>query len=108
MYRVAVNTSITYIKQEKRKPKSYYTENFPEIRDSPYDNKQEVQSKAFYEALQLLKPVEKALMFLYLEDMSHREIGENLGISEVNARVKLNRTKEKLQTILKKNGNGFR
>lgn len=107
MYRVAVNTSITYFKHEKKKPIAYSSENFPEISDSPYDNEKDLQSKAFHEALQTLKPIEKALMFLYLEDLSHREIGENLGISEINARVKLNRVKEKLQTILKKNGYGF-
>lgn len=107
MYRVALNTAITYFKREKKRPKSHFSDNFPEISDSPYDDKQDIQAKAFYEALQLLKPVEKALMFLYLEDMSHREIGDNLGISEVNARVKLNRTKEKLQRILKNNGHGF-
>lgn len=37
-----------------------------------------------------------------MEGLSHREIGEQLGISEGNARVKLNRTKEKLQEIIKK------
>ncbi|UUC44141.1 RNA polymerase sigma factor [Flavobacterium cerinum] len=107
MYRVAVNTSITYIKQEKRKPKANYTENFPEIRDTPYNDEKDIQSKAFFEALQTLKPIEKALMFLYLENLSHRKIGENLGISEGNARVKLSRVKEKLQIILKKNGHEF-
>jgi len=44
---------------------------------------------------------------LFLEGMNHKDIAENLGISEVNARVKLNRTKEKLQTIIKKNGYEF-
>lgn len=107
MYRVAVNTSVTYFKQGTKKPKSQFSENFPEIRDNPYDNTQDAQSIAFYKALQLLKPVEKALIFLYLEDLSHREIGDNLGISEVNARVKLNRVKEKIQVILKKNGHEF-
>ena len=36
-----------------------------------------------------------------MEGMSHKEIGNNLGLSEGNARVKLNRTKEKIQQIIK-------
>ncbi|ULT22748.1 hypothetical protein KUH03_25965 [Sphingobacterium sp. E70] len=37
-----------------------------------------------------------------MEGQSHREIAAHLGISEVNARVKLNRTKERIQQIIKK------
>jgi RNA polymerase sigma-70 factor (ECF subfamily) len=37
---------------------------------------------------------------LYLEDKDYREISETMGITEVNARVKMNRVKTKLKTIL--------
>ena len=52
------------------------------------------------EAVQQLNDIEKALVFLYLEDKDYREISATLGISEVNARVKMNRVKKKLRTIL--------
>ena len=38
--------------------------------------------------------------FLHLEDKSYKEISDTMGISEVNARVKINRVKTKLRTIL--------
>ena len=47
-----------------------------------------------------LNDIDKALIFLYLEDKPYKEIAETLGISEVNARVKMNRSKEKLRKIL--------
>ena len=47
-----------------------------------------------------LNDIEKALVFLYLEDKNYAEISETLGISEVNARVKMNRVKGKLKKIL--------
>ena len=47
-----------------------------------------------------LNDIEKALVFLYLENKNYREISETMGISEVNARVKMNRIKTKLRTIL--------
>jgi RNA polymerase sigma-70 factor (ECF subfamily) len=53
-----------------------------------------------YKAVHELNDIEKALIFLYLEDKDYREISETMGISEVNARVKMNRIKTKLKTIL--------
>ena len=53
-----------------------------------------------YSAVKDLNDIDKALVFLYLEDKNYREISETLGITEVNARVKMNRIKEKLRTIL--------
>ena len=53
-----------------------------------------------YSAVKDLNDIEKALVFLYLEDKSYREISDTLGITEVNARVKMNRTKDKLRKIL--------
>ena len=51
-------------------------------------------------AIHKLNDIDKALIFLYLEDKPYREISETLGISSVNARVKMKRAKEKLKNIL--------
>ena len=48
-----------------------------------------------------LNDIDKAIIFLYLEDKNYEEISETLGITEVNARVKMNRIKKKLKKILK-------
>ena len=39
-------------------------------------------------------------IFLYLENKNYKEISETIGISEVNARVKMNRVKKKLKKQL--------
>lgn len=107
MYRVALNTALTYFKKEKRKSNQF---TFLDGVDQPIGNEpedKEVQLKLFYRAVYELNKVEKALIFLFLEGQSHRDIASNLGISEGNARVKLNRTKEKIQTIIKKYGYEF-
>jgi RNA polymerase sigma-70 factor (ECF subfamily) len=49
-----------------------------------------------YKAVYQLNDIEKHY-FMYLEDKDYREIAETLGISEVNARVKMNRIKGKLK-----------
>ncbi len=53
-----------------------------------------------YQCIQKLNPIDKALIFYYLEDFSGRDMAEQMGISEVNARVKLNRAKEKLKQLI--------
>ena len=108
MYRVCINTAITYFKKEKKKSDTLViTGEAPEAASAAYDGTKDQQMEQFYKAVQQLKPVEKALVFYFLEGQSHKQIGDNLGISEVNARVKLNRTKEKLQNIIKANGYEF-
>ena len=78
-----------------------------DVVDNNESDQKEEKLAYLYKAVQELNAVEKALIFLFLENQSHKEIAENLGISEVNARVRLNRTKEKLQIIIKKNGYEF-
>ncbi|MEO8237373.1 MAG: RNA polymerase sigma factor [Flavobacterium sp.] len=107
MYRVAVNTAIIFLKKEKRKVDKYEiaSEN---IKDDEGDSHiKESQLDHFYKAVQKLEKIDKAIIFYQLEGFSHKEIGENLGISEGNARVKLNRAKEKLKEIIKNQGYGF-
>lgn len=101
MYRVGLNTAITLYRKSKRRVN---TQDFDgvqfKIKAEEYDNTEEEQLKLLYQAVHELNDIEKALVFLYLEDKNYREISETLGISEVNARVKMNRVKTKLRTIL--------
>ncbi|WP_304143728.1 RNA polymerase sigma factor [Mesoflavibacter zeaxanthinifaciens] len=101
MYRVGLNTAITLYRKSKR---SIKTQEFDAIQfkisAEEYDSTEEEQLKLMYQAVHQLNDIEKALVFLYLEDKDYREISETLGISEVNARVKMNRVKKKLKTIL--------
>lgn len=107
MYRVAINTAIVFFKKEKRKvpTNEIKSENIREMDDD--SDLKELQINHFYTAVNELDKIEKALIFYQLEGYSHREIGENMGISEGNARVKLNRTKNKLKEIIEKQGYGF-
>jgi RNA polymerase sigma factor (sigma-70 family) len=107
MYRVAINTAIVFLKKEKRKVDKYEiaSDNIKEEDDDSHIK--ESQLEHFYRAVNKLDKIEKALVFYHLEGYSHKEIGDNMGISEGNARVKLNRTKNKLKEIIEKQGYGF-
>ncbi len=101
MYRVSLNTAITLYRKSSRRIK---TQDFSEvsfkIKSIDYDDTKDEQLKALYGGIRELNDIEKALIFLYLEDKPYKEIANTLGISEVNARVKMNRSKEKLRKIL--------
>lgn len=101
MYRVALNTAISlYRKSSKRIKTEDYSDIEYKIQSVEYDDNQELQLKALYAAIHQLNDIDKALIFLYLEDKPFKEISITLGISDINARVKMNRAKEKLRTIL--------
>ncbi|WP_291868872.1 sigma-70 family RNA polymerase sigma factor [Maribacter sp.] len=101
MYRVALNTAITLYRKSKRTIRTQdYDSVIFKIKADEYDETEEQQLKLMYKAVKQLGDIDKALVFLYLEDKDYREISETLGISEVNARVKMNRVKTKLRTIL--------
>lgn len=107
MYRVALNTAIVFFKKEKRKPDSYsFLTNEP-IAYEDYNEVKDEQLDHFYKAVKQLNKIEKALILQFIEGFSGKEIAENLGISEVNVRVKTNRTKSKLQEIIKNQGYEF-
>ncbi len=101
MYRVGLNTAITLYRKSKRTIKTQEFELVAfKIKSVDYDDTEEQQLKLLYKAVYQLNDIEKALVLLYLEDKNYNEISQTLGITEVNARVKMNRVKKKLKTIL--------
>lgn len=107
MYRVALNTALAFFKKEKRKPDSYKGIDYEPIAPENDLDEKEQQLAHFYKATKELNKIEKALILLFIEGYSGKEIAKNLGITEANVRVKTNRTKKKLQYIIKKQGYEF-
>jgi RNA polymerase sigma factor (sigma-70 family) len=107
MYRVAINTAIVFLKKEKNKIDRHTipSENIAEEKND--SEQKENQISQFYNAIQQLEKTEKAIIFYHLQGYSHREIGENMGIAEGNARVRLNRIKNKLKEIIEKQHYGL-
>lgn len=102
MYRVGINTAISLYRKSKSRIQSF---SFDDVsykipQTETYDDTQDQQLKSIYAALNHLNDIDKAVILLYLEDKSYKEISDTIGISEVNARVKMNRIKKKLKTQL--------
>ncbi|MBN8567315.1 MAG: sigma-70 family RNA polymerase sigma factor [Flavobacteriales bacterium] len=100
-YRVGLNTAITLYRKSTRSITTTDMEGKKQfIAPDDYNFEEEEQIKLLYKAVHQLNDIEKALIFMYLEDKDYEEIAETLGISEVNARVKMNRIKGKLKKIV--------
>ena len=95
LYRVALNTAITFYRKEKRNI-IFSTDEVPEQSTGPQDPI-EIQTKAMYAAIADLSKIDKAIVMLYLEDYSYNEISDVIGITPNNIAVKMNRIKGKLR-----------
>ncbi len=109
MYRVALNTAISFYRREKAQGTVVpLHESTLDIADN--DQRQQEQAvQQLHLFISQFKELDRALMLLYLEEKSYKEIAEVMGITETNVATKLNRIKEKLKqqflTVNEYNGN---
>ncbi|NML71970.1 sigma-70 family RNA polymerase sigma factor [Chryseobacterium sp. RP-3-3] len=99
MYRVALNTAMTLFRKPKKRELKHADVDVSSLKieyEAYEDNEHKL--KKMYKAIYELSDVEKALIMMYLEDKPYKEIGEILGITEGNARVKMNRAKNNLRS----------
>lgn len=101
MYRVALNTAISHYRKEKKTAELISIDDHPlEIEDSvDTGHETQVQIAQLNQFIDQLKELDKALLLLYLEEKSHAEIAEIIGISVSNVSTRINRIK----TTLKQN-----
>lgn len=98
MYRIALNTAIAVFRK-KRVPLDFKATIPHELHPTDSEPAPANQDKMF-QALRTLDQAEKAVITLYLEDFSYREIADITGISENYVGVRINRIKRKLKNIL--------
>lgn len=99
IYRIALNTCISFIRKEK---------NIPEIvtltqeadRTEEDDETQEML-RQLYRMINRLGQLEKSIVLLYLEEKSYEDIAEITGLTVTNVATKLNRIKTKLRKMNK-------
>lgn len=107
LYRTALNTAIVFLRSEKKRSFIHNQEiESLNAQQEPYNDTDDKNMKLMYEAIHQLSPIDKALIFFFLEDYPGKEIAHQLGITEVNARVKLKRAKEKLKEIIARQSTG--
>ena len=102
MYRVALNTAITLFRKKTKSPQTDELMDFHQKNFMEDDDERQQQVSLLYKVVKMLPKVERAIVMMYLDDLPYKDIAENLGISEVNARVKMNRLKKTLKELMEK------
>ncbi|WP_407483561.1 RNA polymerase sigma factor [Elizabethkingia meningoseptica] len=99
MYRVALNTAITLFRKTTRTVKTDELADFHQPIDDENDENQQ-QIALLYKVIKMLGDIDRAIVMMYLDDVPYKDIAENIGITEVNARVKMNRLKKTLKELM--------
>lgn len=110
MYRIALNVAISHVRTTTRHRK--FTTSLDEdaidrglgedraqanMAHAGADHETAQQVRALHRFIHGLEPLNRALLLLYLEDNSYREIADILGITETNVATKLSRLKQRIR-----------
>ena len=96
IYRVTLNTCITIDRKKRRNRKAELS------MDVDYFDSQEqetAQVRILHERIARLQPLDRAIILLWLEQISYGEIGEIVGISAKNVSVRLARIRVQLKNM---------
>ena len=104
LYRVALNIALKR-KRKKDNNKLLFIEDLltfdcSTIMDTSNDGS---DINLLYQCIEELKPINKAIILLYLEDKSNEEISEITGLSRTNISTRLNRIRKQLKKCMIKN-----
>lgn len=102
MYRIAMNVAVFHLKKSKKRvetiPIGLEIRNYQENGLDDFEEKLEILQKY----IKYLNLFDKGILMLYLENKSHEEIAEIVGISKSNVGTKLSRIKDKLRLQVSK------
>ena len=109
VYRVAHNTATSHvIRQHRTNSRELFSleqiETMPDGVDPARDAGDRMAIERLFELIHQLKPLERDLMLLYLEDLDAASIAEITGISAVHVRVQIHRIKAILMRRFQKGG----
>lgn len=96
IYRIALNTCISFIRKEKNIPEIVALTQEANWMTEEYDPLQEMLRK-LYRMINQLGQLEKSIILLYLEEKSYDEIAEITGLTVTNVATRLSRIKDKLK-----------
>lgn len=110
-YRVALHTAMNWRRNDmhrrkRQKPLLEMQAPACDVGDSAQQAQQRDTVEQLYAAIHQLPKADAALVLLYLDELSYREMAEILGISESNVGVKLNRAKKALSERMNRRPHG--
>ncbi len=98
MYRIALNVAISFLRSNTRPVRQTVPLDEIDIADEAAGSREpDERIPILQSVIAGLDPLNRALLLLYLDDHSYREISSILGITETNVATKLNRLKQRVR-----------
>ncbi|HWZ14709.1 MAG TPA: sigma-70 family RNA polymerase sigma factor [Mucilaginibacter sp.] len=99
MYRIALNTAISHYRADSNRQNTTVSIHDSLIDFADENENQEVDTnvKLLYDFINKFDELNKALIILYLDNNSYKDIAEVLGITETNVATKIGRLKQQLK-----------
>jgi len=101
MYSVCLNTALTHRRKGAKQKYEPLRASHDQLANPPVSDKDE-EINLLFAAIATLSQLNKAIILLYLEDMSYEEIAEITGLSKSNVGVRLVRIKRDLETEMRR------
>lgn len=100
MYRVCLNTALTHSRKFNKRKTQPLSHTQLQVEDQPAAD-QEESIALLFDAIATLSPLNKAIILLYLDNLSYEEIAAICGLTKSNVSVRLVRIKNALEKQLK-------
>lgn len=102
MYRIALNVAISQLRGRTRgvQPEPWRDDHRDLADPRAHDHEGRQQVDRLYRFIHAQPPLDRALLLLYLEERSYRDIADVLGLSETNVATKIGRLKQRLRNEL--------
>ena len=99
MYRIALNTAISFLRGQAQADRSVLVDDHGDTLagSAALDPETHERLRLLQRFMATLGPLDRALLLLYLEERSGREIAEVLGIGESNVTTRIGRIKQRLR-----------
>jgi RNA polymerase sigma-70 factor (ECF subfamily) len=100
MYRIALNVAISSYRKESTRTRHVISDEQHLLEAADETESQPEDIRLLYQFIEGLDPLNKALILLYLDENSYREMADVLGITETNVATKISRLKNKMKQEL--------
>ena len=100
IYKIALNVAISHYRKDFKRKKTNIPFDgtiFQIAEEENFSEEYISKTERLYKFINQLNEFDKAIIILYLEDKSYKEIADIIGLTETNVGTKINRIKKKMK-----------
>lgn len=100
IYRVTLNVCLTLLKKKKNRGQHFVSDSIPAEVTEDSNRFPDDALNQLYDAIRKLSEIDRAVILLYLDEKSQKEIAEIIGTNPNNIGVRVKRIKTRLKKIM--------